>query len=285
MDYYLEGGTDMSFFDWLSSAPSIPIPDPPRPESGPREDVFDEPVVQQALNPADEDRDGIPDTIAGVCVTIEYCDAAGEISNRRVLIERLYYRNDGLYLGGWCMLRNARRTFRADRIQELLLPPKWIAVDDPYRFLEGYISPPSPAVKRQRDEPSPPQSADYWERRYKVRSVANHGLRVLAFMARVDGAFVLQERNVLCTYIKDIGVVAGIKLSDDESNDIASEADTLFPTKRQVANSLNVIRLYQEQSSIFLKSLNQLVRSDGTISSWEQNAMRMLIDILKKQAA
>lgn len=277
----------MSFFDWLKSTPPISLPEPLKQESGPREDTFDNPIVQQALNPADDDDDGIPDTIAGVCVTIEYCDAAGEISTRRVLIERLYFQNDQLYLGGWCMLRGARRTFRADRILKLLLPPRWVAVEDPYQFLEGYIVPSAASRDPRRQESEAPtrESPDYWERRYKVRSVANHGLRVLAFMARVDGAFVLQERNVLSAYVRNIGVVAGIDLSDEESTNIASEADTLFPTKRQVANSLNVIRLYQEQSSVFLASLTELVRSDGAVSPWEQNAMRMLIDILKKQAA
>lgn len=278
----------MGFLDWLNSAPSIQPPAPPAPEAGPREDIFDEPVVQQALKPADNDGDGIPDSIAGVCISIEYGDSIGEISTRRVLIERLYFQNNQLYIYGWCFLRDARRTFRADRILKLLLPPDWREVRDPYEFLEGYVSP----SQNSRKENAAPaldvpvvRSNDYWERRYKVRAVANHGLRVLTFMARVDGAFALEERDVLNTYVKNISAVAGVRLNDEESADIASEVEALFPTKRQVANSLAAIRLYQEQSSLLLDSLKKLVRSDEKISSWEQNAMKMLIDILKKQNA
>jgi hypothetical protein len=275
----------MGFFDWLRSAPSITPPEPPAPERGPEED----PVDDTALHPRDADGDGIPDAIAGICVSLEYSDAIGEISTRRVIVDHVYVQGDQVYIDGLCLLRNAQRTFRGDRILKLLLPPDWKEVADPVTFLESYALPGTRTSAKRSPERTwvapTPEETSYWERRYKVRSAANHGLRVLTFMARVDGAFVLKERQVLNSYVKDIGQIVGVPLSEKECADISEEVESLFPTKRQVANSLAAIRMYQEQASTFLKSLNKLVRSDGTVSSWEQNAMRMLIDILKKQTA
>ena len=125
--------------------------------------------------------------------------------------------------------------------------------------------------------------AERYTRLYDVRRTASHGLRVLAFVARSDGSIVDAERLVICCYVHDAARIVGETLSEDDCNEIASDIETLFPTKRQVANSLDAIRLYHEQIVIFMDSLKALVRSDAIITPREQDAVQMLVEILRRQ--
>ena len=74
-----------------------------------------------------------------------------------------------------------------------------------------------------------------------------------------------------------------IKLKEADCIEVAADADKLFPTKRQVANSLAVIQNYPEQGAVFLNAIKFLTSADGVQSSREQQAMQMLIEILRRQ--
>ena len=61
----------------------------------------------------------VPRFRPGSFVQIVYANESGEVSQRRVRVERwLHGRNGFSYLKGWCFLRGEERTFRADRIRE-----------------------------------------------------------------------------------------------------------------------------------------------------------------------
>ncbi len=271
----------MSFLDWLSGRPNLELPPAPNKEFGPERDDWQRDLPIGALESVDADKDGIPDAIAGICVWIDYVDASGAKSNRRVLVEKLYSEGNFLYLAGFCLLRQEQRTFRADRIQDLRLPPSWREVSDPVSFLMAYL----PAEKqiKKTNWQSFVEDSERYARLYETRKAANHGLRVLAFVARSDGSIADTERSVVYSYVRNAAALVGEELSDDDCKEIASDIETLFPTKRQVANSLNVIRLYHEQSEIFMSSLKFMVRADGEINDREQSAVQMLVEILHRE--
>jgi tellurite resistance protein len=266
----------MSFANWLNGRNEIRIPTPAQREFGPDQDV-----PEQALRPVDENHDGIPDAIAGICILIDYIDASHAASHRRVIVEKIYEQNDIQYVSGFCLLRQERRTFRADRIQTLRLPPNWDQVKDPLEFLASYNAPHEKS-KWQREQEDYAKRAERYARLYDARKAANHGLRILAFVARSDGAIANQERDVIRDYIGDVSELVVERLNEEDASEIASDIDKLFPTKRQVANSLNAIRLYQEQSHLFLTSVKRLVRADGELNQKEQMAFELLVEVLRK---
>ena len=73
---------------------------------------------------------GIPDSIfsglrmgllEGRVVTLSYTNAESEDSRRNVLPEAVYRWKEDWYLSAWCYLREEKRTFRIDRIREVVL--------------------------------------------------------------------------------------------------------------------------------------------------------------------
>lgn len=271
----------MGFLDWLYGTTDLDAPSAPGPEFGPEWDARERDLPDGALHPVDANKDGLPDAIAGVCVSIDYLDATGATSSRRVLISKVYREASYIYVYGFCLLRQEQRTFRADRIQVLRLPPQWRAVSNPVSFLMTYL--PGAKEDTNGEMGSLIEDAKRDARLYDVRKAANHGLRVLAFVARSDGSIADAERSVVCDFVRGAAALVGEELDRDDCEDVASDIETLFPTKRQVANSLDAIRLYREQSDIFLESLKKLVRADGIVNAREQNAMQMLVEILQRQ--
>lgn len=274
--FVFEQGGDMGFLEWLQAKPDVQAPPAPEPEYGP---VHDD-LSSEAFSPADSDLDGRPDTIAGLCVAIDYVDASGASSKRRVVADQVYENGGSVYLQGHCLLRGEDRTFRADRVEKLKLPPDWVEVSDPLAFFESYLNFSSQQSDRWNDYAE--QAARY-ARLYEARRAANHGLRVLAFVARSDGSLADVEVSVIRDYVLSAGTLVGVDLTSDDCNEIASDVGKLFPTRRQVANSLAAIRLYREQSEIFMAALKVLVRADGNITPHEQSAVEMLVELLRHQ--
>lgn len=271
----------MSFFGWLDHRAENDVPRLPDREFGPTQDDLNAGVPESALNPIDSDRDGNPDAITGICIAIEYIDASAQVSNRRVIVERVYQGDESVYCSGFCLLRKEQRTFRVDRIKSLRLPPKWLERRNPIEFFELYLPKTAMGFVDARTN----DTYERYARLYDVRKAANNGLRVLAFVARADGAIADPERAVVKSYVRDASRLIGEPLPEADCAEIASDIEKLFPTKRQVANSLNAIRLYHEQCEIFLNSVTRLVRADGDVSAREQSAFQLLVEILRKSSS
>jgi len=271
----------MSFLEWLGGRPAVQAPPFFRKEHGPASDDWKRDLPPGALQPIDADHDGKPDTIAGLCIALEYVDASGASSARRVIANKVYEANGIAYLEGYCLLRNEDRTFRCDRIQSLSLPPDWKAIPNPLAMLQSYL--PLRADFSQFQNTFSNFDSDRYVRMYEARQVANHGLRVLAFLARSDGRLDDSELLVIQGYIRDAASLVGVKLEPDEAAEIAGDVSKLFPTKRQVANSIAAIQMYQEQTDAFLSAMTALIQADGEVTAYELSALEMLIEILNKR--
>ena len=70
---------------------------------------------QPSLSDEDQtlfDEAGMLSDMVGKTITIEYTDANDKYTERKVIVDKV----DGIYLKGFCLLRNEDRTFRIDRI-------------------------------------------------------------------------------------------------------------------------------------------------------------------------
>jgi hypothetical protein len=114
-------------------------------------------------------------------IQITYCSGAGHASCRVVAVQRVWRAGRVIYMQGVCQLRHAVRTFRVDRISELIcLATGEVSADARGWLLEHAVLNAVPesdytphAVRRRRDE-----------------------LAVLAFVGRSDGALDPDEVEV-----------------------------------------------------------------------------------------
>lgn len=167
--------------------------------------------------------DEAPDleNIAGVGCTIEYVDAGGDESWRRITCRKLSRTAGSLYLQAYCHEREAPRTFKVERISEVACGATGELYDpaDPYfaRFLatEGDASVVGFNLGVQR-------AAD-------LRA----GLNVLAFLARADGKVVPEEREVMAEFCRSFAVRYGNEKFAVEgactfANRLAPDAETFY---------------------------------------------------------
>jgi len=140
------------------------------------------------------DADGDPpaqNDVAGLTCIIDYVDASGSPSRRRITVRRLETKYDRTYLTAFCHERHALRSFRLDRVHSVT-DTSHRTYTDPFQFFEtiphGRL-PDASAVN------SPDGQAEAFSR-------CRDGIRVLVFLARCDGEFHASERTVLSEYCR-----------------------------------------------------------------------------------
>lgn len=214
----------------------------------------------RALLPEADSADMLPvslaradlESIAGVGCILNYRDAGGEESNRRVTCRRLNRIADALYLQALCHERGAQRTFRIDRIVEVAcgVTGKVHRPSDPY--FARYIAQEGDAssvgfflgVKRAAD----------------LRA----GLNVLAFLARADGKVVPEEREVIAEFCRSFAVRYGNDRFAHEG--ACGYADRLAPDAEQfyvALERLTVEGAPQGLARLVADAANRLISADG----------------------
>lgn len=271
----------MKFFDWFQTTAETPPPMLNSPETGPVKDDWQLEIGPGALDPDDDGTDDVPESIAGICVGIEYLDASGATSSRRIVCRSVFEAHDMIYVHGHCLLRGENRMFRLDRIKKLRLPPDWVRFPDPSAFFRAYLRPTENMGKNKWDAFL--DGSERYAKLAQTRRIASHGLRILTFVGRAEGSIVKQERSIVKNYVREIAKLAQVELSDDDSAEVAADVDKLFPTKRQVAYSLDVIVHDPEQSELLLNTLKALVAADGLRSHREANALALLVEVLRNR--
>lgn len=255
----------MSLLDWFRDRTA---PSPPRlkvTERGPPSDTPEE--QQHPLYPRDRDGDGVPDAIEGIALGLEYVDAVGEISVRRVIAARVTPTSGRfLYLDGWCLLRNGWRRFRSDRMLKLMIPPTWDQIADPTAFLREYV--PEPPTERHSQRINP-------------KMICRDGLAVLLYVARSDSAVLpAAEREAINLYIAVACQRAGVPADDDTVGRIAAYADTLYPSARSMGLYLGRLECDSGALDILVPCLGSLVKADGIYSEQEQQAVATLLNAI-----
>ena len=261
----------MSFMDWFRGRAAHTPPRLPVLERGPAIDTLEE--QQDPFYPQDRDGNGMPDAIEGVALGLEYVDAAGAISARRVLAARVRPASDGhLYLDAWCLLRNDWRSFRSDRMRKIMIPPAWIDAGDALTFLREY-APEARAKQRTTCGPNP-------------KTTCRDGLSVLLYVARSDGDIIPDsEKAVIRSYIGAAVERAGISPDAATVANVAAYADTLYPSARSMGRYLGELERDAGALDILVPHISALVRADDAYSKQEQTAVATLVRAIGRARA
>ncbi|MDT3683736.1 MAG: exonuclease domain-containing protein [Pseudorhodoplanes sp.] len=259
----------MSLLSWFRGREARTPPRLNIVEGGPAEDAVEE---QQCIF-RDDNSDGLPDEIEGVALGLEYANASGEVSARRVIAGRVSPGGgEFFYLEGWCLLRKDWRTFRSDRMLKLMLPPAWTSVADPTTFLRTYL-PKLPTEARAAAKVNP-------------KLLCRDGLAVLLYLARSDGDVLpAAERDVVTKYIGAVFQRAGLTPSDEVSADVAAYADTLYPSEQSMESCLSRLERDPGALDLLVPHLTALVKADGTYSEQEQLAVAALVRAIEEARA
>ncbi len=155
----------------------------------------------------------IGDNAAGTVFGIEYVNASGERSVRRIRFHRLYADGEMYYLRAFCFERGANRTFRLDRVQSVFDMDGVIHDDIQVFFAELGVDAEVPEIEKTTPEPRVEKPG------MAARRAARDGLRLLVGLARADGFLHDEEIEVLKQYIAHRAEHDGVFVND---NDLAA---------------------------------------------------------------
>jgi hypothetical protein len=255
---------------------------------------------RQLAGPAAVQRIG--DDLYGITFGIEYVDAGGASSTRRITLHELYrHDTEGtVYLQCFCHERKASRTFRFDRI-ETIYDLDGVAYD-PESFFRDELrvdlagpspapvqaAPPKPLTKwgayaRELDQ----RLADEQQRQMakpggSQRLFAGDGARVLAALARSDGMMHPAEVEVIVDYMAERCARDGLPTSDEDRRALAAHVKRLRPGPNAVAQMLKWSFGSGADQELLLRSAIALANADGLQDEAE---IAMLVDLRERLSA
>lgn len=212
-----------------------------------------------------------PGDVAGIPLAIVYCDAKGATTKRRVTCRRIDDRGDVIYLQARCHERKAYRTFRFDRIAEIVDWRTGEVIDPPARFLEmadAWSAAEDEAAEARRAV-ADAKTAD--QRRAMGR--CRDGIRVLMFLARCDGEFHPLEREVVADYCTArlaghedmLAIDADIAKIMTYADRQYPDADLFLKAARQIFGKASAGRHVR----LILDSASRLIDADGVVAQEE----------------
>lgn len=194
-------------------------------------------------------------------VTIEYVDTEDRASIRGIQVRKF----DGFYIGAFCLMRGAYRTFRVDRVRSAYDADGEFLADFPL-FLHvhfGNSDLVDDAKARQR----------YW--RLVERTVAPE-LLLLKILAGSDGRLVPAERDVIAEHA--FSLVARREIPEERA-ELLKYVQRLSATRETVARAMQHMG---EQSRArrrrFGEAALRLVQADNEIAEEELAILRLLED-------
>ena len=245
-----EDGLDI-FEVLFGSKPDAPITPPPNfVPAGPAVDAEDRaPVIMDM------------DALEGVAVALHYRDAEGEPS-RRVILCRSFIPPPPGYLQGHCQLRDADRTFRLDRIEQLVnLSTGEVMEERDFHALFGSVD----ENRRLRD----------------VTQQIGPAIKVLVFLASVDGTVHDAEQSAIRSFAFD---EMRRRFSDGYvgARTLDLWIGGLRPT-REMARRATVKASQDKETFPYLaQAMLDLVKADGTVEAKEEKVVRSFIAAVRR---
>ena len=143
----------------------------------------------------DQEPEGTGEAVADSISTalfISYKNSKGEVSERRISVKTLDRSESGhLLIRAYCYERKALRTFRADRIIQAIDIETGEVLDTQEKILESF-------GLVEKELASDPKTATR-----KALRKCRHALNVLVYLARCDGRFHYDEKDVVIHYLVD----------------------------------------------------------------------------------
>lgn len=200
--------------------------------------------------------------ILGEALVICYEDANGNESRRRVALHAAYERNGFHYLKAYCFERAAARSFRADRIREIID----VETGEVFAGIDSILE-----VVSDRAEPLTAREAT--EKAFQMKK---QGILVLLFLARCDGEVHASEETVILNYIDHSCGTKGV----DEDYALRRLA-RLSPDPMSYEKALKYLARFDPgEMQRVLRFARRLIEADGAISQ-EEAEFAMAIDALR----
>lgn len=213
----------------------LPIPPGFRPELPTDDDVSDPPI----------------DDVLGQAFAMTYIDSKGRRSERRVTIRSVRNTAAGhTTITGYCHERKAARTFRLDRVEQLVDLATGEVFAEPASVLSGLmdIQGVNEAIHRCRYE-----------------------LQVLAYVGRCDGEFDELEQDWIADYI----AARNEHLSLDHRELTQAVART-YPDTYSFHASLTQLANSMDDPAAFLRTLRRVVDADGLLHEREHEVVEAI---------
>lgn len=245
-----------------SPAPEISIPSALQERERPSDNVSEE---VETLEP---DENGKIELDEVFCV-IDYTDAQGFASRRRITTRSIAKKTTGPVLTAVCHERRAVRHFRADRIECFITDDG--EVIEPLNFFREFLS-----VDLNRLNPTEEDNEIIQAR--EIRDFLRAPLSILILCARSDDEFHPEEMDAIALYAEqevfhlnnEIGRFDNVSIGT--LNQLNKMISTMRPQESSIQGYANRICGFNyERGERFSKALEKLVMADGKVSIDEQD--------------
>lgn len=200
----------------------------------------------------DEFVEAVEFDVIGNQFVIDYVDAKGQDSHRRILVEGVGYFGGNLALVAYCFEREARRNFLAERIMSAMNAVTGEILESPYAYFAELSSRSPTAEALERAAP---------------------GIHILTSLAICDGHFSSDEMQAVLRYVDGHATVPDIDWPVVEAFVTAA-----WPDLRMFDAS---VRRLKFQGTVaqrqILKAAKSLVIADGVMSREEAELMELLM--------
>ena len=205
---------------------------------------------------------------------IAYRDSADAYSERWVRVFRVL----PSHLIGHCELRRSQRTFRLDRIIELSDPRSGGVIENPFDYFEPFFE------KVTESHASAKQ--DGFGRALKVIEAIGDELRVLTFVAEIDGRFGAAEMNIILKVAEILTKDAGLSLTKRDLSNLKKWLKLQDPDEAALRSAVQRIANRRQLSFTDLWELAEIVSGiDGKIHERERDAIKVLREAMEAEFA
>ncbi len=196
---------------------------------------------------------------------LTYRAASDELTERTVLITRVTRRSGVLYLGGHCHLRDAPRSFRADRIETLANGRTGEIVPDPQGFLAGLA---------REGAPLKAVAPGLWSRA-QLREVTRPPAILLMRLARADRWLVPEETALIGEMIARYGRHRPVR--DEDRAALLAEYTALVPSGNLETRALKAIAAEPALHGDLPGWCRRMIEADGATRPEEVVAFRQIV--------
>ncbi|MEG6507999.1 WYL domain-containing protein [Methyloligella sp. 2.7D] len=214
--------------------------------------------------------------LVGVRLALTYEDSKGDRTRRLIVVEKVSRTAAGEYcLQAFCELRQARRSFRVDRIVEIIDTRTGEVHEEPEAFLSDLLL----VAKMQRTKKRTPSE----DPTSVLLRESTEGLTVLLYFGHADQHLKRQERRILWSYLdwqQDRCSIRGRV----PRRSVNSWMDAMLPDTYQFSDALEkVLNSERVHRNHVLSRIPEIVLADGVVDSEERNRLQSLLELLEQQ--
>lgn len=216
----------------------------------------------------------IPNDIEGRLIKFDYCDADGKVTTRTVNCYHVWHGDGCTYVQGWCMLRNELRTFRTERMSNLLEVRSAKNISDPVSYFDHYADDPPPSrrvapgvtITTSVHVPSREEIEDRalkWHQRHQARRICIDGLRVLAYVALAGDGWTGGDRNIEESYIEARLAMAGFQWDQNITGAMMDIGAGLAVPFASFLRSAGSVAADKEHFALVRDSVEEMIAADA----------------------